>query len=364
VEELKKYSSQDGHLALARLSAMLLIQKLAATGSNKLNYMKKNTLLLIAALVFLIMVMIFAIFSNLSRRPDFQVEPVIISPTFIEPVREVNTIFAQPVFNGERQSLPEALPLLLVQTRNLPNLNDALSQYCQFAYAEEEIYFYGEVCDYTLFDQGQTPQVIFYGIEESDVLITFEQADETVRNFMNNVYQAQTPQLIAEDTVMLSGYDEFHLTDNPSEANAMQLYYSYEHQNIPVVGHHYFDDIFSFTVYGAGKLFHAEIKNRVLFFQPQETLYQLLSIDRALTNIANNNAYLEQIWMEDLGMVTPNLEALKNINLNQVSLDYRINTDKTLAIPSYRFTGTATDRDNTNLDITIITPAINFVVGE
>lgn len=292
----------------------------------------------------------------------------IINEDHLSPIEDVHTTFSKVQFKGQANFDKQQLPITKISVNNTQSaLNTSLTHYCQVNQGELNKYFHGNICDYTNYENGTRPQVVFTNSSTNvSTGININDAQAVASAFMQSVYQDSTPLL------MLNGVSYFVVDEdssveleyvaNASQATHAWLFYSFAHHDIPLIPHNDNNSYFSFIVDTANQLHKAELHSKLYQTQDSEELYPLISINDAIANIENGKGYLASYYAAgDIGNRNL-LSQFDQVIFNEVKLEYRINTLETQAIPSYHFIGTGFNKLNKPMGIEVITPAINFTI--
>lgn len=327
--------------------------------------MNKKMFVLVSVLIIAVVAM-FAV----TMRDIFKVGPKApIEQEYFVPFEEQTSRFSGAVYTGLIPTdLPNTLSLLNTQVNNTVSMTDRLNKYCLIFETETHNNItinHGENCDYSLYSDGHIQlESIFY--TDTSGKLSFatstHAADEFLRQFYGNNMQ------LAEEEIEYLYCTETYCdeVDNISDANTVFLPYYFVHQDTSILTREQIPDQAVVYVDNMGRIIKAELDMVDINYQADETSYPRLSISEAVENINNNKAVLytyDDIYA-DGSKSEASIASLSNINLTSVSLNYLMNQENTLAVPTYYFLGTAMDTYGDTIDVEILTPAINFTVVE
>lgn len=315
--------------------------------------MKKNTLILLIVIASLFIILVFFQF--------FQKQETKESTSSSLPVLQssVQTKYQLPTFTGAWPNFPEKLPLLNLTITENSLIKEKLNDYCQTESFSGSFHL-GKICAYYYYNNNQNLEIVTSIFPEIENLskLTLETANQKAQTFLQN-FLPDFSSLTQTNISYLAGEDEVFLTE-PENAAFIQLSYNYTYQNIPLLEKNSQGDSFLVLLSQALPLQKAELLTQNLDFTPQNQLFALISLNQALKNISQGQAYL--FGLGNFSMNTEsaglNISSLKNIQLNEVYLEYRYENDHLIGIPYYRFFGTGTDYNNNSFDLQIFTPAI------
>lgn len=315
--------------------------------------MKKNQFIIIIAIALFFFILIF--FQFFRQKKDV---PSSSSPL---PILENNfqTTYQLPNFTGIWPNFPQELPLLKLTLIDNTLIKEKLNDYCQTE-SVSGTFYYGKICTYYYYNNNQNLEIINNIPSDSDnlSLLTFAEANQKAQNFLH-AFITDTQLLTQTNATYLAGGDEVFAV-SPEKATFIQLNYNYTYQNLPILEKNSNNDSFSLILSQATPLQKAEVSTQNLTFTSQNQLFKLISLNQALKNISQGKAYLSNL--EDFSMSQDsaglNISSLKNIQFNQVTLEYRYESDQQFALPYYRFFGTGIDSNKNSFNLQIFTPAI------
>lgn len=294
--------------------------------------------------------------------------PIIIGDDYLSPIENTSTTFNKVQFKGKTSFTVNRLPLAQISINdNRSELSSSLANYCQINQGELNKYFRGVVCDYTSYEDGARPQVIFNNLSNNlPVGININDAQMSINHFIQTVYQNNSPSL------MLNGISYFTLAEdstveleyaiNSFKATHAWLFYSFAHHDIPLVPHNDNDSYFSFIIDTANQLNKVELRSNLYQIQDSAEQYPLISINEAIANIEQGKGYLASYYAA--GDINSDfLSQFNQVVFNEVKLEYRMNITETMAIPSYHFIGTGFNKLDKPMGIEVVTPAINFTTA-
>ena len=217
-----------------------------------------------------------------------------------------------------------------------------------------------KVCTYYYYNNNQNLEVVTNVFSDSDnlPLLTLAEANQKAQAFLHT-FITNVQSLTQTDVAYLAGGDEV-FTVSPEKATFIQLNYNYTYRNLPILEKNSNNDSFSFILSQTAPLQKAEVSTQNLTFTPQDQLLKLISLSQALKNIGQGKAYLSNLGDFSMNQDSTGLDisSLKNIQLNQVALEYRYESSQQFALPYYRFFGTGVDSNKNSFDLQIFTPAI------
>ncbi len=319
--------------------------------------MKKSQLIIIVILVVLIGVVITLRFASQNRQ-----QAVSVTADFFVPPLGQTTAFSRVSFSGTTPDLPTALPLLTVSFSPNQSLLPFLDQYCQINSSDQAFYF-GDRCDYYLFDDNQYLEVSTKAVATTELTVNLPKTLSQAELFLQQLFPGLGQVTLNQDqTRFLTGQFELAPT-TLDKATVANLVFNYTYQQIPIMAASAIFPDFSFFYNSDLQLLKMTLITNYLHYSPELATHSLLSIDQALTQIDNNQAYLLNIGDSNFEQSSPlDIAAMSNISLDKVSLQYRFDQSTLIAIPSYLFSGTGTDGNGNQLDVEIITPAVNFTI--
>lgn len=316
--------------------------------------MKKNKLLIIILTIVLFILAI--VFFQLFRRSKTTDEGGQSIPV-LQNALQIN--YQLPTFSGTWPSFPEKLPLLNLTLTENSLIKTALDNYCQTESVSGSSHL-GKVCTYYYYNNNQNLEIVTSVFPDSENLsfLTLADANQKASVFLNT-FVPNSDSLIQTNISYLGGGDEVFFTE-PEKATFIQLSYNYAYQNIPLLEKNSYGDSFLVFLSQALPLQKAELLTQSLSFTPQSQLFALISLDQALKNISQGQAYLFGLGNYSMSVDSAglNLSSLKNIQLNEVSLEYRYENNNLIAVPYYHFFGNGVDYNNNNFNFQIFTPAI------
>lgn len=315
--------------------------------------MKKNQLILISIIIFFLFILIFFHFSRQGKNTSNSYSPIPILENSFQ------TVYQLPTFTSAWPDFPQELPFLNFTLTDNILIKEKLNDYCQ----TESIlgsFYQGKVCTYYYYNNNQNLEVVTNIFPNSDnlSLLTLNEANQKAQTFMN-AFITDTQSLTQTNITYLAGGDEAFIV-GPEEATFIQLNYNYTYQGIPILEKNSNNDSFLVILSQAVPLQKAELPTQNLTFTPQNQFFKLISLSQALKNISQGKAYLSNLGDFSMNEDFPklNLSSLKQIQLNQVALEYRYENSQQLAIPYYRFFGTGIDNNKNSFNLQIFTPAI------
>lgn len=188
--------------------------------------------------------------------------------------------------------------------------------------------------------------------------ITQEIALKVAQQFVNEYFPNLKLQPQTDSIAFLSAANEHYQQVSPDEAAQITIPYSFQIESLPVYFEHQDQLPFMVTV-------NSKPQIQKVVFAPQHielTIIQTvapISIEKALENI--NQLNLGSVVKAHLNDPQPlDISQLKSGRMEKVSLEYRIDSTLNLAYPFYRFTGTATNLAGKEIEVQIITPAIEL----
>ncbi len=316
--------------------------------------MKKNKLIaIVVTSILLILIVVFFQFFRHSKTPDEggQSTPVLQNTLQID--------YQLPTFSGIWPSFPKELPLLNLTITENSLIETTLNDYCQTESISNSFHL-GKICTYYYYNNNQSLEIVtsVFPDPESLSFLTLAEANQKANAFLNT-FIPHSNSLIQTNVSYLGGGDEVFLTE-PEKATFIQLSYNYAYQNIPLLEKNSYGDSFLILLSQALPLQKAELLTQNLDFSPQNQLFALISLSQALKNISQGQAYLFGLGNYSMSADSAglNLSSLKNIQLNEVSLEYRYESNNLIAVPYYRFSGAGIDYNNNSFDLQIFTPAI------
>ncbi len=145
-------------------------------------------------------------------------------------------------------------------------------------------------------------------------------------------------------------------TSPPQTATVVSLSFSYTIQDIPVFYKSQSEYPFFMFVDSENQILKFIFSPQLITFDLQPTPKKVLSIDQALSNIKSGQG---AIISATQGMNQPlSLKVITSAILDDVKLEYREDVETQLIYPFFRFTGTAKNNQNDDLNVEIITPAV------
>lgn len=319
---------------------------------------KKSYRLLI---IFLLIIGIILAIIFLSLRAKFAPAPKfeLAEDFFTNTTTEEKTTFRDARYNGPSLSTPTELPILAISSQDVAaGLYQKLNQFCQIE-ENQDIYFYGHLCDYSQYENGKSPQVLWIDQQFTDATINIQQADVLVKQYLSNVWP-NPYEISLVDYSYFHGHGELEPAA-PNKANQAWMFYAPSFNDIPIVTHNILDYIFSFIVNSNNQVLKAELKTTQLNHQSEETLYPLISLNQAIRQINQGQAYVGYVY--DEYEQDPPLSSFSKLQFDKVVLQYRIYKDNTRAIPAYVFTGMGVAADKQEVVLEVVTPAINFTIA-
>ena len=325
-----------------------------------INFMTKKQIIVTTIIITAILIIAFFIF-NLFTKKETSTEEIV--PQLLSSFSSTETQYSLPAFNGTWPAMPKELPLLSIQLNSITDLASELENYCLIDDQYENI-FIGSNCSYYFYGQDQYLELtnntkVDY---QSLSLITKEEAVSNIQNFLN-IFVPDKNALALTNVAYWSGGPE--LTKVSSNlATTIQLDYNYAYQSIPILSKTIVSRSSTFFTNATAPIQKAEIPTRTLSYTPQTQKYSLLSLEQALTNIANNQAYLLTISnftanAEDPSNSPMDITQLSELYLNEVALEYRFDEINLIATPVFHFNGKALDKNGNRINIEIITPAFS-----
>lgn len=325
--------------------------------------MKKNQIILVFVLVLLIIIINYFIFFNKGSK-----NPIQIPTDFLE--SETSSNFNNINYSGNNPYFPvDKLPLLKIEQIKIPIL-EHLNNYCQ-TYNNQENFSYGNICDYNTHFSKSPIEVYFHDYSFSSNIINIKSAINTGFKFIEFFYELTNSPIINTSVLFYEEKEDNYeyLESNSKSANLATTSYNYSYQQIPIFSKNAQFDHIKLLINSDNKIIKAFLYQNLINIAPINNDYQLLEINTALKNIEQQKAYLlsfsetQDYLNENYSPITDfNLNLFTSVNLNSVKLEYRY-ADDNLAIPVYRFSGTAIDLNQNELSVEIITPAINFTVS-
>ena len=335
---------------------------------------KTNKTFVLIAVIIIIIISILAIYiHNYLRGPKIKVEN-----SFLDPREDVERLvtFEVPTFTSLWPDFPKQLPILNISQHDFQTeLTDKLKQKCQITANEQNTYFLGKNCNFFVYPQNITLTMNTDVALNLDVNLT--QAQETAQKILTELYGSNTNFSLAGynyqydsdtdvhlDNDHIEGVIENHINEN---SNTVRLFYVPAYNQYPISQHsHVFDKSVIINMDADNRLTMAELPKILPTFSSSTQEYSLITQEEAIKNIANNQAYLTTYSLQtntENAKYEADISKLHNINLNTVSLEYRLNDEQTQAIPCYHFVGTAINNNNDTVDVEIVTPAINFTLS-
>jgi len=325
--------------------------------------MKKNQLILILVLILLIISINYYTFKKKGIKEPIELPPELITSDQYPSnnFSKINYVGSTPIFSTTK------LPLLKVSVKENETLYSSLKKYCQI-YNQEDIYYDGEICDFTAYLNNQRPQVLTRSQTYSSNKISNSQLLELGYQYLKNFYSTTNADFFHTKINYFSGEQEF-VPSSINDANLARIDYNYGYQQIPIFHKNDDSSHTDLLINNNNQVVMANLNIKQIDIFPEKDNYQLLDITNALKNIEQQKAYLlsfsemQDYLSENYSPVEDfNLNLFTSVNLNSVKLEYRYGDDN-FAVPVYRFSGTAIDLNQNELFIEIITPAINFTVS-
>lgn len=319
---------------------------------------KSFSILIIFLLIIGIILGIIFLFlrSRFVTKPEFKLAEDFFTDT-INPDKK--TTFYEARYNGPAISTPEELPILSISNQDVTaSLYQKLNEYCQIT-ENNDIYFYGHLCNYSQYENGKSPQVLLIDQQFTDNLINIQQADILAKEYLNTVWP-NPYEVSLVDYAYFYGHGEAEPTTQ-NKANQTWMFYAPSFQNIPIVTHDIMDYIFSFIINSNNQVLKAELKTNQLNHTSESTYYPLISLNQAIKQINQGQAYLGYVY--DDYEQDPPLSSFSKLQFDKAVLQYRIYKDNTKAIPAYVFTGVGIAANKQEVVLEVVTPAINFTIA-
>lgn len=324
---------------------------------------KKNTIIITSTIIIVIITILFFIFRPKSEEPAATVIPQLVTP-----LGNVSTQYSIPVFRGTWPTFPEKLPLLTIEVSTIPDLATKLDDYCQINLQEDPLFtsvFSSDICHYYFYNQNQNIELTSSISLDYAYLPTISKEDAiaNIQEFLN-LFVPDKNALTLTNVSYWTGGPE--LSDaNADNATTIQLNYNYTYQGIPILPKAISSYNSTFLTNASNLIQKAEISTQNLSYAVQGNDRQLLSLDQALQKIAEGQAYIllvsnfraNQAAILDEQM---DLKSLNQIKFDQVNLEYRFDKQNLVAVPTYHFYGQALDKNANQMNVEIITPAIEI----
>ncbi|MDO5561603.1 MAG: hypothetical protein Q4G02_02400 [bacterium] len=320
---------------------------------------KKNTILIISIIAVIMVATLFFIFRPKSEEPT-----TTIIPQLVTPLGNVSTQYSLPVFKGTWPTFPEKLPLLAIEVATIPDLTTKLNDYCQIN-SQYDYIFIGDVCSYYFYNKNQNVEVTSNIDVDYEYLpiMTKEEADANIQDFLNTFVPDKSALSLA-NVIYWTGGPEL-LPANTDDATMIQLEYNYLYNEIPILSKAIGSYSSTFLTNSYNLLQKAEIPTQVLSYTVQGNERQLFSLNQALQNIAEGQAYILLVGNFRANQAAAldeqmDLKSLTQIKFDQVALEYRFDEVNLVAVPTYHFSGQALDKNANQMNVEIITPAIKL----
>ena len=328
---------------------------------------KKIVIVILTILIAIVLALIF-------YRKHQSEQRVSLNQEYFTPIDDQNATFMGATYTGDLiTDWPKSLPLINIRTVTYDDLAAKVNAYCQIYDADEYGEYYGNLCDYSLYADGHI-QMIEFNTDQADVsgenssALSLERATRAADAFLANFYGDNSHLTMSSFTELVcEGASCYWLEDESLPANAVELTYSRQYQNVPISTRRAGGDYISVLVGANDRIIKVELETNTIDYQVEPESYPLLSISEAVENINNNQAVLydydDADFYEDNPSQTVSIDSLYNLNLKSVFLDYQMNDQQTQAVPTYDFFGTAQDINGNVMNVVIYTPAIQFEVA-
>ncbi len=290
----------------------------------------------------------------------------VIDDEYLQTIQQQDTSFGRINYTGILpENMPVDLPILSVDISNDESLSDKVIDYCRiFEYNTNDPEFimaYGENCDVTeeTYDGVTHIQVmpVVYNISTSFGLSI---STATAQDFINQFYDNLQAVNSKTSLLLCDEYDCDLPDDTGYDVNGAYITFSPQYKSIPVIKRSEIT-LDKYVLVKNNQVMKAELNSSILAIQEREEKFPLLTIDKAVENISSGNGVLLKFF-ELNGNDTEHwdISKLDNINFSDVTIEYRTNDEQSEAIPMYHFTGVGIDAYGNQIDIDVLTPAIQF----
>jgi len=151
--------------------------------------------------------------------------------------------------------------------------------------------------------------------------------------------------------------DEIHFTETSADqANLVSVPFTHTIDGLPLFFENQNTFPIIYYVSGDGEVTKATINPFLFQVGEATTTTPSLSVETALANINQNQGAIISSTQSEFGELR--LEEIVGGTLSEVKLEYRVDQKLGLAYPFYRFKGTVTNSNTTELAVEIITPAV------
>jgi hypothetical protein len=192
-------------------------------------------------------------------------------------------------------------------------------------------------------------------VDDDGVYISDTEALPIANEFVSQ-YLTELPLTPIMSQIQVITQFEDYAPQSSGSGLGVRIPYTYTIENYPVF--YKTSNLFPFEV-----LIKKTRKVEKLTFHPQflsigekAQEYSVLSIPQAVENIKSGIGTVIQANSEDFGYM--DINTIKNATLTDVELEYRVDEERQVALPFFRFQATMINENNMNLLGEVLTPAI------
>lgn len=285
--------------------------------------------------------------------------PVSLTPALLANRDDLPITLTNIRFAGPTPALPTSLPIIAVKSTLLSSTQvlSALANNWSFQLVPGTNNSWQ--ADRTLLDHNPGTNLWTLTFEQTDynsALVSPDLAtqlfDSAIKKYLgffntNLLRQNQNP-------TYLIGNLEYSPTTNRNQANAVALTADYILEDIPIK--------YENSDHGLIEAIVAPEMVAKITFIPlvielgDKAKSPLLTLTQALNAINAGHAAI--IAYQTTSVESVKFEDIRSGTLNEVVIEYRIDSDTDQLIPFYRFSGTLTDAESNTLDVQLITPAV------
>lgn len=287
-----------------------------------------------------------------------QAEPIPATPLINTNIDGTTSSFENLTYTGDNPEIPSSFKVVeVIKSAEAAEQirNRFISAFALSPNPNSDTIFNGQ--DYFLSVSNPGEWLLFKRNKEiNEAIVDLAQALPIANDFISQYIQ--NPGLSAYQAgVTYFHIDLVHLDEvPPAEANIVAIPYTLIIDGKPVIYGN--QDVYPTTAYVDSNYQLERLILNPEQYQLGQTVSNLptITLEQAMVNLNLSQGAVIQSTQTEFGLT--NLSQITGGNLTQVRIEYRIDPILNLAYPFYRFTGTATNDQGTQLNVEIITPAV------